>query len=126
MRIYKLKKVAQFAKRERITDGNLIEAIARAVRGLVDAELGSGLIKQRVAREGQGKSGGYRMLIALRSSQRAIFLFGSAKNDLGNIDPAQLRTLREAAGMWLEADEQKIARAVEAGLLIEVHDGKKN
>jgi hypothetical protein len=57
----------------------LAEAIARAERGMVDAALGGGLIKQRVARQGQGKSGGWRTLIAYRKGDRAVFLFGFAR-----------------------------------------------
>jgi hypothetical protein len=66
MRIFKVKGLAKFAQRERISDASLKEAIARAERGTIDADLGGGLIKQRVARQGQGRSGGYRMMIALR------------------------------------------------------------
>jgi len=90
----------------------------------MDADLGGGVIKLRVARAGQGKRGGYRMLIAFRSRLRAVFLFGFAKNELDNIEDDQLATLRETAALWLAADSQKIARAVKDGLLIEVrHDG---
>jgi hypothetical protein len=89
----------------------------------VDADLGGGLIKLRVARAGQGKRGGYRMLIAFRSNLRAVFLFGFAKNELDNIEDDQLATLRETAALWLVADAQKIAGALKDGLLIEVrHD----
>jgi hypothetical protein len=56
--IYKLKTFARFARSEKIADKSLVEAIERAERGLVDADLGGGLIKQRVARKGQGRSGG--------------------------------------------------------------------
>ena len=38
----------------------------RAEHGLVDADPGGGVIKQRVARPGQGRSGGYRLLIVSR------------------------------------------------------------
>jgi hypothetical protein len=58
VRIFKTKLFARFARRERIADASLREAVERAGRGLVDADLGGGLIKQRVAREGQGRSGG--------------------------------------------------------------------
>jgi hypothetical protein len=123
VRIFKLKSFARFTKRERIADVSLCEAIEQAERGLVDADLGGGLIKQRVARAGQGKRGGYRMLIAFRSKLRAVFLFGFAKNESDNIDDDQLATLRETAALWLAADAQKIERAIKDGLLIEVrHD----
>jgi hypothetical protein len=58
MQIFKTRWLARFARHERITDVSLREAIARAERGLIDADLGGGLIKQRVARQGQGRSGG--------------------------------------------------------------------
>jgi putative transcriptional regulator len=63
--------LARFTKRERIADASLCKPIEDAERGLVEADLGGGLIKQRVARKGQGKSGGYRMLIGFRSKLRA-------------------------------------------------------
>jgi hypothetical protein len=124
VRIFKTKTLARFTKRERIADASLCKAIEDAERGRVDADLGSGLIKQRVARKGQGKSGGYRMLIGFRSKLRAVFLFGFAKSELDNIDDDQLATLRETAAMWIAADGQKIEQALKDGLLIEVrYDG---
>jgi hypothetical protein len=124
VRIFKTKTLSRFAKRERIADVSLCKAIKDAERGLVEADLGGGLIKQRIARKGQGKSGGYRMLIGFRSKLRAVFLFGFAKNELDNIDDDQLATLRETAALWIAADAQKIDRALKDGLLIEVrHDG---
>jgi hypothetical protein len=124
VRIFKTKILARFTKRERIADESLCKAIEDAERGLLEADLGGGLIKQRLARRGQGKSGGYRMLIGFRSKLRAVFLFGFAKSELDNIDDDQLATLRETAALWIAADAQKLERALKAGLLIEVrHDG---
>ncbi|MBB6249901.1 hypothetical protein FHS74_000434 [Nitrospirillum iridis] len=57
MRIFKTKGVTRFTRRERIADASLKEAVDRAERGIIDADLGGGLIKQRVARPGQGRSG---------------------------------------------------------------------
>jgi hypothetical protein len=124
VRIFKTKSLARFTKRERIADESLCKAIEDAERGLLEADLRGGLIKQRVARRGQGKSGGYRMLIGFRSKLRAVFLFGFAKSELDNIDDDQLATLRETAALWIAADAQKLERALKDGLLIEVrHDG---
>jgi hypothetical protein len=58
LRVYKTRLFAKFARRERIADPALTEAIERAGRGLIDADLGGGVVKQRVARAGQGRSGG--------------------------------------------------------------------
>ena len=76
MRIFKTRWTARFTRREQISDRNLREAVERAERGIIDADLGGGLIKQRVARQSQGRSGGYRMMIAYRMNDRAVFLLG--------------------------------------------------
>ena len=124
VRIFKTRALARFAKREAISDESLVAAIETAKRGLIDADLGGGLIKQRVARPGQGKRGGFRMLIGFRSD-RAIFLFGFAKNERENIDDKQLTTLREIVASWFAADDKKIAQALKDGLLIEVKHGQE-
>jgi hypothetical protein len=75
MQVFKTRWFARFARSEGIADRSLREAIQRAERGLIDADLGGGLIKQRVARPGQGRSGGYRVIVAYRSRARGVFLF---------------------------------------------------
>ncbi len=122
VRIFKTKLFAKFARRERIADAGLTEAIERAGRGLVDADLGGGVIKQRVARQGQGRSGGYRTLIAYRSHDFAVFLFGFAKSGRDNIDDQELAELREASASWLAADARMIGLALAKGLLVEVQN----
>lgn len=106
VRIFKAKWLVRYARRERITDRSLSEAIERAARGSIDADLRGGIIKQRVAREGQGRSGGYRMLVAYRAGTRAVFLYAFAKNERENIDPDELLTLREIGAGWLAAGAQ--------------------
>jgi hypothetical protein len=120
MKIFKMKGLAKFAKRERIADASLAEAIERAERGTIDADLGGGLIKQRVARQGQGRSSGYRMMIAFRTKDRAVFLLGFAKNERENVSPDELAALRELVKVWLHAPERDIATALKEGVLQEV------
>jgi hypothetical protein len=74
MRIFKNKWFARFARKERIGDELLCQAIERAEKGLIDAELGGGVIKQRIARPGGGRSGGYRTIIAFKQG-RMLSLF---------------------------------------------------
>jgi hypothetical protein len=126
MRVYKIKGFARFQRRERIADTALVEAISAAERGLVDADLGDGLIKQRIARPGQGKSAGFRTLIAYRRSDRAVFLFGFAKNERANIDDDELVELRRVGQLYLALDERKIEAAVAAQELVEVCHGEKD
>jgi hypothetical protein len=120
MRIWKTRWVARFTRREGISDRSLREAIERAERGIVDADLGGGLIKHRVARSGQGRSGGYRMLVAHRVGDRAVFLYGFAKNDRENIDAEELMTVRDIAAGWLAAGDDRVARAIVEKELLEI------
>jgi hypothetical protein len=122
LRIFKTKWFARFARNERIHDRSLVEAVKRARRGLVDADLGGGVIKQRIARPGQGRSGGYRVLMAYRRGVRGVFLYGFAKSERANIEDDELATARDIAKGWLQAGERQIADAIERGLIQEVQD----
>ena len=102
----------------------LREAAQRAENGLVDADLGGDVIKQRVARPGQGKSGGYRTLILFRRGDRAIFAFGFAKSAQANISKADLALLRDAATEALGWEQEELDRLVASGALVEIKDGQ--
>lgn len=127
MRLFETKWFVRYAKRAGLDDHSLCDAIHRAEQGLVAADLGGGLIKQRVARAGKGRSGGFRLLIAYRSGKRAVFLYGFAKNEQDNIEADELETLRDIGAAWLKAKEDRLAYAIEEGLLREVdyEDRKK-
>ncbi len=62
--------------RKRITDADLWKAAQLANEGLIDADLGGGVIKQRIARAGEGKSGGSRSSILFRKGDRAVYVYG--------------------------------------------------
>ena len=87
MRIFKTKWLVRYARRQRIDDASLMEAIERADRGLIDADLGGGIIKQRVAPAGQGRSGGHRMLVAYRARSRACSSTRSPKTSATTSTP---------------------------------------
>jgi hypothetical protein len=125
LRIFKTKWFARFARRARIGDRLLQEAIERAERGIVDADLAGGVIKQRLARQGQGRSGGYRVLIAYQQSRRAVFLYGFAKSERDNIADDELTTLRDIATAWLGMDSSRLERALAEGRAEEVNYEQK-
>lgn len=125
MEIYKVKAFLRFARAEGVKDGRLIEAVERANAGLVDADLGGGVIKQRVAREGQGKSGGYRTILLFRQGERAIFAYGFAKNDRDNIDRNELAAFRKAAELFLGFDEAAVTKMIESGAWSRVDTDKE-
>ena len=104
MQVFKTRDFARFARSEGIGDDALAKAIHHAEAGLIDATLGSGLIKLRLARAGQGKRGGYRTLLAHRTGLRAVFLFGFAKNERDNMSAEQLALLKVSlATSWRAA-----------------------
>ena len=112
MRVFATRVFTRFARKERLDDPQLCEAIARAKRGLVDADLGGNLIKQRVARRGGGRSGGYRTVIAYRALQRSVFLYGFAKSERDNIDLRELDDLKKLARHYLGYSDSQIATAL--------------
>jgi len=126
MRVFVTKWFARFARRELISRASLREAIARAERGQIDADLGGGLIKQRVARPGGGRSGGYRTIIAYRARKLPVFLSAFAKSDQENIGADELLSLRATAESWSKANKAAIREAIESGRIVEVHNGHED
>ena len=108
MRVFVTRVFARFARKERLDDERLYEAIMRAEEGVVDADLGGNLIKQRVARLG----GGYRTVIAYRTAQRSVFLYGFAKSERENIDERELDDLKKLARHYLSYNDGQIAKAL--------------
>jgi hypothetical protein len=96
--------------------------VQRAESGLIDADLGGGVIKQRVARPGKGKSGGYRTLILFRQGDRAIFAFAFAKSAQANISKVDLALLKDAAAEALGWNDDDLDRLVASGTLVEIED----
>ncbi len=125
MRIFRNAWFERFARKQRIADTALIEAVRRAERGQIDADLGGGVIKQRVARVGQGKSGGYRTIILYRQEQRAFFVFGFAKSEQANIDDDDEAQFKKMAKELLALSDAQMAMLIERGRFSEVEDGEE-
>ena len=122
MRIFMTRWFRRFARKEHLADEMLLDAVRRAERGQIDADLGGGVIKQRVARPGQGRSGGYRTLLLYRSRSRAIFAFGFAKNRKADLEPDELEAYRELAKVYLAQAERAIDKYVADSILTELID----
>ena len=121
MKVFKTQEFGRFSRKERIDDASLCVAIQCAADGLLDADLGGGVIKQRVARPGRGRSRGYRTIIAFRSKQRSVFMYGFAKSGKANLNDEELAVYRVLAQVFLGMSEREIAEAHDAGELIEVN-----
>jgi len=67
--IIKTKKFDRWARKTALTDASRI-AVEEMVEGLIDADLGGGVFKKRVALPGRGKSGSVRTLLATNRRDR--------------------------------------------------------
>jgi hypothetical protein len=121
VRVFKTKIFARYARKEGVSDDSICEAVDRAGRGLIDADLGGGLIKQRISRPGRGRSGGFRVILLWRRRDLGIFLHGFAKNERDNIDDRDLADLKDLAAMYLGYRAAQLDRAVAKGELLEVN-----
>jgi hypothetical protein len=121
-RVFNTRWFQRFARKERIRDAVLLDAVARAEKGQVDADLGGGVIKQRIARPGHGKSSGYRTILLFRRGQRAVFVYGFAKKERENIDSDEEKQFKEAAHHVLRLTEKQLAQLVEQGDFLEVRE----
>jgi hypothetical protein len=120
VRIFKNAWFVRFARKQRIADAALREAVERAEKGSIDADLGGGVLKQRIGRPGQGKSGGYRTIILYRRRERAFFIYGFAKSDRDNIARDEEEAFRKAARHVLSLSETHLADLVRRGQFVEV------
>lgn len=120
MTLYKTKSFSRFARKARLQEADLWNAACRAQAGVIDADLGGGVTKQRIARPGEGKSGGARSIILFRFKGRAVFVYGFEKKDLGNIKTDELEAFRELADVILGYSEAEIRKRVADGALIEI------
>lgn len=122
MRIFKNAWFDRFARKQKLEDAALRDAIWRADQGLIDADLGGGVIKQRVARPGQGKSGGYRTIILYRQAHRAFFVYGFAKSQQSNISDEEKAAFKQAAQHILDLSEEHLVEMMRKGQFSEVED----
>ena len=115
MELYKLKDAAKQARKSKISDDDLCEAVARAEKGFIDGAIGKFLIKQRI-----GRSGDYRTIIVHKQGERAILLHMFAKNAQANLTPTEEKTYREAAKVLAEFGGEHIKALISAGEWIEI------
>ena len=120
MRTFKSTWFSRFAGKEGITDGELREMVKRLEMGQADADLGGGVYKIRFARPGEGKSGGYRVIVFFRSEERTFYQYAYAKSSRGNITQKELRSYKRMAKINFAMSDSELADAVNAGEFIEI------
>jgi hypothetical protein len=122
-RVFKTRHFNRWMRKTALTDRVLCAAVAEMGKGLIDADLGGGVVKKRVALPGRGKRGSSRLLIATNKQDRWFFVFGFEKNERGNISEVELKALRELAGHLLARTSGELDEAVREGVLREICDG---
>lgn len=130
MSVYKTKEFSRFARKAELGNAELLEAAKAVASGEWDADLGGGVFKQRIAREGGGKSGGFRTIILFKVGGHSFFVYGFAKNERANITPKELKALKMLAATYLTLDAEGLKKASAAGEIAEVRnddeDGEKD
>lgn len=82
--------------------------------------MGGWVIKQRIARPGEGKSKGYRSIILFRKGKRAFFVYGFPKNTLGNIRADEEAQFKRMAGYVLALADSQLSHLLSSGQFEEV------
>ena len=120
MRAFKNTWFTRFAEKEGITDDELKEAVNQLETGQADANLGGNVYKMRVARSGEGKSGGYRVIVFFKKAERTFFVYGFAKSDRDNIGEREKRDFKELAKKHMRLTDEVIDRLVKIGEFVEI------
>lgn len=96
------------------------DAVQEMSHGLIDAQLGSNIVKKRIAINGKGKRGGARTIVATKKEGRWFFVFGFIKNEKANISTKELAVLRELADLLLNRTDSELDAAVAQNELVEI------
>lgn len=120
MKVFKNAWFSRFSRKENIRASALLDAIKRAEKGQIDADLGGGVIKQRIARPGESKSKGYRSIILFRKDEKAFFVYGFSKSELGNIRADEEDQFKKMARHVLALTDAQLATLVVNGQFEEV------
>jgi len=118
--ICKIRNFTRWARKTGLNDALLERAVLEIKSGLLDADLGGGIVKKRIALPGRGKRGSTRTLLATNLGDRWFFVFGFEKNELENISEKELATLKMLAKDLLGMTAAQIKVAIGEGSLVEV------
>ena len=111
MRVVKSPEFAKRAGKFGLDDAALLRAAEEIQNGKIDARLGRHLIKQRIARTGGGKSGGYRSIIVYVMGDRMLFVYAFPKNGKANLNAHELDLYRDAAKVLAELPIEELLKA---------------
>jgi hypothetical protein len=126
MAVYETRWFHRWVRKQKLDPEALCDAVREMTQGLFEADLGGQVFKKRIARAGQGKSGGFRTLVATNQGDRWVFMFGFAKNERSNVDKDELEALKKLAEQLLGLAPKALQTALQAGELHEVSCDEKD
>ena len=122
-RVFKTRYFSRWMRKTELSDELLFAAVTEMAQGLIDADLGGGIVKKRVGLSGRGKRGGARTLVATNKANRWFFVYGFEKNDRANITDDELAALKELAEQLLARTGKQLSEALNGETLSEIcHD----
>lgn len=98
----------KFAQKSDISDDALLDVVRRIERGQIDADLGGGVLKMRVARKGQGRSAGFRVIVLMKLGDLILFVFGFAKSNKSTLTVGELEVYKKLADHVLSLSDAQI------------------
>jgi hypothetical protein len=122
-RVFKTRHFSRWMRKTELTDAALFAAVLEMEQGLIDADLGGGVVKKRVALPNRGKSGSTRTLVATNENDRWFFVFGFEKSDRANISSKELDALQKVASDLLSLSSAEIDKHLATEALQEINDG---
>jgi hypothetical protein len=120
VRVFKYPRFSRFTRREGINDDELLNIVEQLEEGKPDADLGGGVFKMRIARSGEGKSGGYRIILFFKSGERTFYVHGFAKSDTANISKKELARAKKQAKTLFAMTDTQIQTALKEGVFEEI------
>lgn len=124
-RVFKTRHFNRWMRKTELSDRALCAAVDEMAQGLIDADLGGGVVKKRIGLAGRGKRGGARTLVATNRGNRWFFVYGFEKNDRANIADDELEALQDIASQLLARSGQQLNEAVQDGSLQEICNDHK-
>lgn len=116
LQVFGNKPFMRFVKAFGASHDDLLEMITE----VPDADLGGDVFKFRLARDGEGKSGGARTIVAMKVNERVVMMFGFEKKDQDNITTRELKAFKKLAKEYLERTTTEMEKLVKLGALIKI------
>ena len=119
-RVFKTRGFDRWMRKTALHNENLCEGVSEMQSGLIDADLGGGVVKKRIALPGRGKRSGGRVLVGTNKSSKWFFIVGFEKSVRTNIDKNELQGLQDYSSDLLALNSQQLRDQLGIRALLEI------